>query len=100
MCWTSLLKIPRSLLSQEFLDSAPGLQGLWLFLSWFFQLISPVSLFPVEGGHRAMVMMKLFSGCRVKDKAPHSLDQSKYFHVKLQNKFLRKVRLQLCFMII
>ena len=80
-------------LPQEFLDTDPGLQDLWLFLSWFLQFISPVALFPFEGGHRAMVMMKFFSGCRVEDQAPHPLDKSKYFNQKLRARIFEKVRL-------
>ena len=75
---------------QEFLDTDPGLQDLWLFLSWFLQFISPVALFPVECGHKAMVMMKFFSGCRVEDQAPHPLNKSKYFNQKLRTKISEK----------
>ena len=31
-------------LPQEFMDTDPGLQDFWLFLSWFLQFISPVAL--------------------------------------------------------
>ena len=47
-------------LPQEFLKTDSGIQDLWLFLSWFLQFIFSVALFPVEGGHKAMVMMKFF----------------------------------------
>ena len=87
-------------LLQEFLDTDPGLQDLWLFLSWFLQFISPVALFPVEGGHRAMVMMKFFSGCRVEQQAPHPLNKSKYFNQSSKTEFLKKVQLQLLFLFI
>ena len=47
-------------LPQEFLETDPGLQDLWLFLSWFFQFISSVARFSVEAEHKAMVMIKFF----------------------------------------
>ena len=61
-------------LPEEFLETDPGLQDLWLFLSWFLQFTSPIALFLVKGGHREMIMMKFFPGCRVEDKAPHPLN--------------------------
>ena len=30
----------------------------WTYLQWFLQFLSPVALFPVEGGHRTMAIMK------------------------------------------
>ena len=49
-----------------------------------------MALFPVEGGHKAMVMMKFFFCCRVEGRAPYPLDKSKCFYQKLQTKISEK----------
>ena len=87
-------------LPQEFLDTDPGIQDLWLFLSWFLQFISPVELFSIECGHRSMVMMKFFLVAGLKTKHLILLINQNNSIKNFETEFLRKVRLRLRFLFI
>ena len=48
----------------------------WTYLHCFLQFLSPIALFPVEGGHCTMAIMKFMSGLRLDSSSPQSLAMS------------------------
>ena len=51
----------------------------WTYLHLFLQFLSPVALFPVEGGHRTMAVMKYMSGLSIDSSSQQYCKEQAFF---------------------